>query len=229
MSAAREENRNHDRDRILDALAQYQKQGIISDNVGDMAEMLMDESDRGVVVILGSLIEDILLDELVERFVPLEGKDRKNLVRAGGPLSSFDHRIKIAQAMGLIDADMVDTLQIVKAMRNACAHSRRDINFQTDELRNTLSLLFHEEISDVIRKSGPKRDTLYFRYLFIVAFVVITSRLKGDTEEDALAKGQRLMDAALHAAREEVQRHAGLLRKRKAKKDENRRRTKPKD
>lgn len=62
----------------LEALGSYQKQGAISHNVGHMAEMLMDESDRGVVVILSSLLEDIILERLMGGFVRLDEKEEKS-------------------------------------------------------------------------------------------------------------------------------------------------------
>lgn len=200
---------------ILEALAQYQKQGAISGNVGEMADMLIEESDRGVVVILGSLIEDILLEELTKKFIPLDKSEQKNLSRAGGLLSTFDHRIRLAHALGMIDSDLVETLQIIKAMRNACAHSRREITFQTDELRYALSLLFDDDTALYMRENRAGSATMIHRYMFIVAFVIISAVLKGDTLDVASNKGQRLMDAALQFAQKEVAKRAASLEKRK--------------
>ena len=79
--------------------------------------MLDHESDRGVVVILGSLIEDLLLERVVQNFVPLNQTQRNNLTRSGGLLGSFDDRINLAFALGVIDQDILETIQVVKAIR----------------------------------------------------------------------------------------------------------------
>ena len=124
------------RQAVLEALGSYQKRGRLSNDVAGMADLLADESDRGVVVILGSLIEDVLLERLLKSFIPLSAAQTKNLTRGGGLLSSFEDRITLAHALGIIDDELVEDLHTVKAMRNACAHSRLDIGFLTPELRN---------------------------------------------------------------------------------------------
>lgn len=182
----------------LDALGAYQKQGRISHSVGEMADMLMDESDRGVVVILGSLIEDLLLDRLSESFVTLTPGQMKNLTRAGGLLSGFDDRINLAQALGIIDDDDTQALKIVKAMRNACAHSRLNIDFKTAELKNALALLFDDETAEVVRAS----DTgIFLRICYITQFVVLSEIIIGTDVEVAQAMGQNLFDSIMAEAR----------------------------
>ena len=87
------------REEAFGALKRYQKQGQATYELHEIADMLTDESDRGVVVILGSLLEDLLLERVIESFATV---DAANLTRAGGLLSSFDHRITLARALGLI-------------------------------------------------------------------------------------------------------------------------------
>jgi hypothetical protein len=178
----------------LEALGAYQKRGRIGDDIKKMADLLVDESDRGVVVILGSLIEDILFERLLRSFAPLSVSQKKNLNRGGGLLGSFDHRITLAQALGLIDDDMVGMLQVTKAMRNACAHSRLDITFETPELRNTLALLFDGENAEDIRNAN---SGLALRTMFIIAYVFMSAILRGYSPEEARERGQRIMDSLL--------------------------------
>lgn len=194
MTAENEQEAVVLRREVFRELAEYQKRGRISYDVASMSEMIADESDRGVVVILGSLLEDLLLERLLKRFIGLAPKAQKDLVRGGGPLSSQFQRIALAQALGLIDEDMFQMLEVIRAMRNACAHSRRDIDFRTPELRNALALLFEGENADAVRAA---QSEVGLRLMFVIAFVWISTILSGETIEVATAKSQKLIDAAL--------------------------------
>jgi hypothetical protein len=198
----------------IEALRLYTKQGRITYEVADMADALMDESDRGVVVILGSLLEDLLLERVLEALGSLGRRlNQKELVRSGGVLGSFERRLAVGQALGVIDDDMVEFLQIVAELRNACAHSRQDIGFLTPELKNVLAMLFDgAENAEEVRQGS---DAFGVRWMFIVAFVYIAAVLKGESPEKAAAKSQRLMDQALIYASLEVLKHRASLEKRR--------------
>jgi hypothetical protein len=200
-SGGTEQAEHQKRQEALSALGAYQKQGAISQNVGHMADMLMDESDRGVVVILGSLIEDILLERLWEELDITDEKQRKELTRGGSLLSTFEDKIKLAQAMGVIDAEIAKSLQTMKAMRNACAHSRRHIDLQTPELANVLALLFDGESAEAIRRA---RTELFNRICYIAQFMVMSDIIRGLEPKIALAWGQTFFDGVFSAVTEEL-------------------------
>src|SRR4051812_41365527 len=105
----------------LQALAEYQKGGGF--DLSGIAATLKNESDRGIVVIIGSLTEDLLLEQILTKFAPMSNSQRKNMTRSGGVLSSWADRTNMARALGIIDDAIMDDLEVMKAMRNACAHS----------------------------------------------------------------------------------------------------------
>jgi len=203
---------------MLAALSRYQKRGSVTYDVDSMAETLAEESDRGVVVILGSLLEDLLLERLLERFVEMSNTERSNLTKAGGLLSNFNDRISLARALGMIDEDMSELLRVVKAMRNACAHSRLELTFDTSELRDVLSLLFETDNAQDIRAG---RNAVAMRIFFIVAFIYMSAKLRGDTEEAAQLRSQRLMDTALVEVAVRSLKHRQNLAKRRARRADN--------
>ena len=118
--------------------------------------------------------------------VNLTAVEQKNLVRAGGLLSNFDDRINLAQALGLLDADMVDSLRSIKAMRNACAHCRRDIGFSTPEMREVLALFFQTESAEALRQSN---NPFVLRTSFIALYLIVSAIIKGEAKSAAEAKG----------------------------------------
>lgn len=204
----------------IEALRRYAKKGSITYEVADMADALMDESDRGVVVFLGSLLEDLLLERVLKALGSLGGRlDQKDLTRTGGVLGSIERRLVLGMTLGSIDEEMVDMLQTVAELRNACAHSRQDIGFLTPELKNVLALLFTDENADEVRQAN---DALAVRWMFIVAFVYIAALLQGESPKDAAAKSQRLMDRALIEASVAVLKHRASLEKRRQRRAERR-------
>ena len=160
-----------------------------------MSDMLANESDRGVVVFMTSILEDILLAQLMSKFVVLKPAERKNLTRSGGLLANFDDRINLARAIGLLSEDSVEMLQVFKAMRNACAHSRKTITFKTPALRAALSLLFDGEGAVDVRHNVS--DPMVLRITFLSAFVYLSERIFGSSEAKAQQSAQRIIDVLL--------------------------------
>jgi hypothetical protein len=151
----------------LEALARYQKRGAVLTDTAAIAERLKNESDRGTVIILVTYVEDALLDRVLDKMNPtLTPAQRKKLTSPGAPLNSFAAVTNVALAMGLVEDWEAEILEVLKAMRNACAHSRLEIDFGTKELQQATMLLVGK--SD----DGPPHNlhnapSEVFRMLFI--------------------------------------------------------------
>ena len=214
---SKSESKVPSRQDLLEALSRYQRQGTRGVNVEEMGRMMADESDRGVVVILTSFIEDILLLQLRKKFAPLTDPQIKNLTRAGGLLANFDDRINLAQALGMLKQEHVESLQIFKAMRNACAHSRRDITFLTPELRQVMALLIEGDGADDIR--SDLENPMVLRAVFISAFIYLTEIIMGSGQKKAQATAQGYVNdmlAAVHAEAEKLKASREKRKKRRA-------------
>lgn len=117
----------------IDALKKYAH----ADNVKlpDVFEGLKSESDRSLVVIAGSLVEDSLAAILKARMrEPANGRERGELWGPQGLLGTFSAKTKISYALSLIDPKERDQVDILREMRNACAHAQMPIDFATPEL-----------------------------------------------------------------------------------------------
>lgn len=179
------------RKRILEALGSYQRTDALSIDLDAFAKSLADESDRGLVVALGSVIEDMLAGRLFQNFTRNDAGFRKDLVRPGSLLANATDKAKLALALGLIDERDADELEVLNAMRNACAHSRQGIDFTTPALKDAMTLLWR----------GPKAPELlqnvtsqtYLRVAFVVAVSYIASRIKGETPEETLKRVGELL------------------------------------
>lgn len=125
----------------LNALRSYTRRGpLVTDAEADK---YVEESDRGMVVIFGSVTEDLLEERILQNFVELE-RDRLKQMTRQGVLNSWANKISLALGLGIIDENEAELLEVLKTMRNSCAHSRMNIDFDTPELREVLRILLGE-------------------------------------------------------------------------------------
>lgn len=196
------------RKEILDELGRFQKESALTIGLDAIVDTLADESDRGMVVIVGSLTEDILLECILKRLPGANHAVKKNLTRSGGLLSTWADRTNLALAMGLIDEEDADHLEVLKTMRNACAHSRRHIDFCTPELRAALSLMYDGDAPEAIRVI---ENDIFLRTLFFLGASYIWGRLRGETKEQS---GDRIK-VMFREFRNDAIEQAALLQKQK--------------
>ena len=186
------------RQATLQALAEYQK--ATDFNFDDISKSVSNESDRGMIVILGSMTEDLLLKRIMENFVQLSNEQRKQLTRSGGVLSSWADRAMIARALGIIDDSDYGILEVMKAMRNACAHSRKQIGFETEQLRDALCLVLNDDSAAAVQESTHKEVA---RTAFILASSFIWGRIKGESTDFANARVQKILDNVVASLEQE--------------------------
>lgn len=176
------------------------------------------ESDRGVVMILGSLLEDGLLNRLVKEFQSLSAAQLKNLTRSGGLLSGFEQRIALAHALGVIDQETADDLQVIKAMRNACAHSRFKIDFLTPQLKEAFALLISEDAGAQNVRRATSASLL--RQVFIIIFTYLYSIINGTRRDVAQLLADSLFEGLKRDVNEALEKQQASLEKRKRRRAE---------
>ena len=81
-----------------------------------------------------SHIDDLLKGAIKYRMVNLTSDDEEVLFSGFGPLATFSARIRIAYALGIVGKKTRHDLDLMREIRNAMAHSRRAIGFDTPEV-----------------------------------------------------------------------------------------------
>lgn len=114
-----------------------------------MARTIAAETDRGSIILLGSLVEDALLEQLEKKMPSLNSDERERLFGPDKPLGSFSAKARVAHAVAIIDRDIFKLIDILREMRNICAHSQRDISFKVDELRDVLDAMLRPIADDM--------------------------------------------------------------------------------
>jgi hypothetical protein len=122
------------------------------------------ESDRAAVV-LGAAKLDLLLYQLLQRFLLPSPSTRDELLDAEGVLGTFSARINAAQRLGLITVSFARDLHLIRKIRNSFAHeitsSSLSLGSHRDRIRELMppykNLAKYEDILTAFfgEKRGP--------------------------------------------------------------------------
>lgn len=95
-------------------------------------------SDRGIALISGSIIDNLLADLLKSFFIKKDNIE-KQLLNPGQTLGTFDAKIKMAFYLGLISEDEYQNLSLIQKTRNRFAHQVINISFENEAIVNICS------------------------------------------------------------------------------------------
>lgn len=167
------------------SLRAYYNISMLSQDPAVMARDLQRESDRAMVVVGASLLEDGLREMIRTKFRVMNGEKLKSLriFDHDGPIGSFSKKITMGYALGLIDEQTVKELTDIREMRNACAHSFRPIDFATPELANVCKRLFSTDENLFKMEAGG--DLAKMRLGFVTAFVSLMTVISHGSREEA--------------------------------------------
>src|SRR6266446_9705469 len=116
-------------------------------------------SDRARIILTAASLDDVLIFRIMGSFAFTPDENEfDHIFRFEGPLGSFSSRIEIAHLFGLIDDMTRDQLDTIREMRNACAHTRRNITFEVPELGNVARRLYYPR--GVIRLANDSVEEL---------------------------------------------------------------------
>jgi hypothetical protein len=124
----------------------------------EVLDLIQGESERGMTLLAASLF-DVRLEKLANILLQFgSSKLRNEITDFPGPLSSFSSRIKLLFAMGVIDADTFESLQIIRGLRNTCAHKPQDFKFSEIEVWSKIEKI---PLTFVIGDSSPQPSSKF--------------------------------------------------------------------
>ena len=91
-------------------------------------------SDRGSCLLVVAQLENELEAAIEATIGPLSDEMRGALVEQDGPTATFARKITIAAALGILGPNLRHNFRIVRHIRNAFAHARVPITFETPEV-----------------------------------------------------------------------------------------------
>jgi hypothetical protein len=116
----------------------------------DFADEFRSETDRAAVI-LGAAKLDHTLHQILTTFLLPKLGSSDELLDGDSPLSSFSSKINLCYRLGLIDADFVRALHLIRKIRNSFAHEVSGCNLELSPHRDRVAELI-----------TPYKDNHYF-------------------------------------------------------------------
>ena len=115
-----------------DALRKLTRQFPPPDELRQTLKNLRNNDDVPTALITASIL-DGLLEKIIEKHFCVDDQNLNGRIFLNrGPLSDFDSKIILCEALGFIDSLISKELNMIKNIRNAFAHTRSHITFQHD-------------------------------------------------------------------------------------------------
>lgn len=107
------------------------------------SDELIDESDRGCVLVGAAILEQRLEDIFRQQFAinQISNKMQSDLFNSNGPLSTFSSKIKLAHSFGLIDKSVFQDLEAIRKIRNEFAHTSDQVDFTNHSMSKNIEAL----------------------------------------------------------------------------------------
>jgi hypothetical protein len=177
-------------DTVIAALREHgnKRAGDSEEDIVLAAIELDNETDRGAVILATTAFEDKLTERLLQEFCALNSKERNELFGFDAPLRSFSAKIRIAYALGVLNKPLKRVAEVVRVLRNTCAHSGQGAAFIDDALLDAIEFCL-QEIGYTDDQLGLRSDERpsWPRFLFLtiinLLIVNVTKRAEGDEEE----------------------------------------------
>ena len=122
--------------------------------------------DRGIALVCGTVIEQGLQRALETKLTRRDAGTINTLFKSdGAPLQSFDSRLRLAYALGIIGDAAKSDLACIKHIRNAFAHAHTDVSFETPEIAEACrQITLHDRVPSLLRAAAT--DDARERYIF---------------------------------------------------------------
>lgn len=189
----------------IDALSALSRRKTNSSYIKDyMEEIYNEKNDRGMAILIATNVENIL-QSCLEKILLANSSKSDSIFGMNAPLATFYNKIIMCFALEVIGNETKKNLTIIRAIRNAFAHSKIPINFRTLEVINVCALLnFPSTLPNSALISMDARnewDTSDARGKFLLSCNIIAANLLNYSE---LAAGTRTLTSD-HPTNERLQ------------------------
>jgi hypothetical protein len=175
------------------SLRQYWKNKDVTRSPQSIIAELQGESDRAIIILAASVLDDMLSYVLARRMIFVPTDDQMEYIfRPDGPVGTFSGKIELAYLFGFIEDNTRSQLNDLRELRNACAHSHQEISLENAALANVAKRLLYP--CGFIKLAGETRQEL--REAFLQEFIILIRALGAGSR----AKGIALVQEDLKTA-----------------------------
>ncbi|PKB43054.1 mannitol repressor [Cellulophaga sp. RHA19] len=125
--------------------------------LGEFLNSFNKESDRGAVLLAGSILDEWLL-EIIESYLIKDKVSKELLLGFGAPLGTFSAKTKVAYSLGLIEKKEYEEINIIRKIRNEFGHSWKGVNFESTKIEKECNKLdWLGPIDDSIKRTNRSK------------------------------------------------------------------------
>lgn len=163
---------------VLTELKKLMRRELLDIDPDEYKAHVQGESDRASIILTAGVLEKFLVFQLNQNMPALNSDERSGIFQFEGPCGSFSSRIKMAQALGIVSRKHRRQLDMIREMRNVCAHAHPDVNFDTPEIRNAVYALCEAKHHPLLRAMPRPVLRLTFEALCRLLMQEITGSAK---------------------------------------------------
>lgn len=135
------------------------------------------------------MIDDALSTGLRIKMPNINSNEASRIFSYDGIAGSFSSRLKLAQAMDLIDRPTRKMIELIREMRNACAHARQETTFSTPEIRDAFVSLMPDQMPDQLKNEIRSWPNQQVRDMFcLLCGALCDTVLEKDAYDNALPR-----------------------------------------
>jgi len=99
-----------------------------------------EKNHRGAAILLATNVENALQTAIVH-LIEIKKGERSKLFGANCPFSSLANKITVAYALEIFGDETKRNLDIIRSVRNAFAHAKQPITFETEQIKRVCEFL----------------------------------------------------------------------------------------
>jgi DNA-binding MltR family transcriptional regulator len=122
-------------------LREFTRERPSQDDEKRFREAMNSESDLMVAIVSAIEVEYLLEQIIIGKLKRSDDDTIDILTKDNGALATFFSKIGLAYALKIIDGSKMEYLNVIRKIRNAFAHSRKDISFSNSLIMNEMASL----------------------------------------------------------------------------------------
>jgi DNA-binding MltR family transcriptional regulator len=165
------------------------------------------DSDLVVAIVSAIEVEYLLEQEIILKLKRRDDDTLELLTKENGALSSFFSKIGLAYALNIIDEGRMEYINIVRRIRNAFAHSRKDISFSNQLVLDEIGALklpsqkrshLYRSVSiakRLVAVKVPHEPALVGRASYVILIMSLVNYFLARRKKSSAAQSRRFRDA----------------------------------
>lgn len=175
---------------VIAALNRLSKKRVFDTKPAEHAQHVIRETPRSSLILHGSMIEHMLEAQLEVKLSGLNSTERGKIFSPEGPLGTFANKVRMAKGLKIMDQATAKQIDVIRALRNAAAHSIEPMAFSDPPIKNAITQM----ATDKAKAKVAKLNVAELRYYFELTCMNISTLLNSGKHQNSDAERLQLVE-----------------------------------